>query len=633
ATPLPREWVQRCRTLQARMGGSLEVAFRQSAAVAAPLVAGWLKPMVLIPTAALVRLPCDQLEALILHELAHVRRLDAFANLIQAVVETLLFYHPAVWWVSRRVRIERENCCDDLAVGAVCDPALYVRALQAIEAMRPAPAGALAANGGDLKRRAARILGLAGGPERPALSRTAAILLLTAAGAAMTHGAAVQAEPVKPAFDAAAPRPLEPVAKGTAARPAPPEARPVILAELAAPAAIPALSVRVVPPASLLPEAAAPVAPIKLAALATPAPIAAAAAGPPSVSGVTVNGQAAKQLPKPDATVEVPGYGAPIGQFVAVWPSDAYHNGLDGRVRLSCKVDVHGLAERCEVASEYPRNKGFGRAALQLRPTFKLKPTQGADGPIDSVMSIDVSFVGSDRTFESGDYLTMDNQLGLVRVVDTAHRAANPLNMRAVTMLDAPVWVAAPNFDDLARAYPEKGAGEEGYAAAHCQVQRSGALDGCFIIKEVPQGRGFGKAALGLASKFRVSRELANAPRRSPIWVDVPIRLPPPAALDREIAAPVWISTVDARRPPRIFPPEAASQGLTTGRGVARCTVGPDGGLTACAPEPGDADPLGFSAAAARIASTLKMNLWSADAAPVEGGVVHVPVRLNLKGG
>ena len=199
AQPLPPAWAARCRLLQHRMAGSLSVAFAQSQAVATPLVAGWLKPMVLIPAAALARMPADQLEALILHELAHVRRLDAFANLIQAVVETALFYHPAVWWVSRRIRIEREHGCDDLAVAAIQDPALYVRALRSMEALRPAGTSVLAANGGDLKARAARILGLAQAPARPALSRIAAVLILTLTGAAVTHSAAVQAEPTQPA--------------------------------------------------------------------------------------------------------------------------------------------------------------------------------------------------------------------------------------------------------------------------------------------------------------------------------------------------------------------------------------------------------------------------------------------------
>ena len=73
------------------------------------------------------------------------------------------------------------------------------------------------------------------------------------------------------------------------------------------------------------------------------------------------------------------------------------------------------------------------------------------------------------------------------------------------------------------------------------------------------------------------------------------------------------------------------ASGLTTGRGVARCLVANDGSLTKCAPEAGDPAGLGFSEAAAKLASTMKMNLWSTDGAPVEGGVVHIPIRLNLK--
>jgi hypothetical protein len=112
------------------------------------------------------------------------------------------------------------------------------------------------------------------------------------------------------------------------------------------------------------------------------------------------------------------------------------------------------------------------------------------------------------------------------------------------------------------------------------------------------------------------------------------MRLLPPAPGDeRVIHAPRWITGVDPKSVPKLFPPEAVAQGLTTGRGVARCTVGADGVLTACAPEPADPDGLGFSEAAVRLASGMKMNLWSADGAPVEGGVVHIPIRLNLKGG
>ena len=87
-----------------------------------PTVIGWLKPVVLLPASALAGLAPQQLEAILAHELAHIRRHDYLVNLLQTLVETLLFYHPAVWWLSRRIRIERENCCDDLAVSLCGDP-------------------------------------------------------------------------------------------------------------------------------------------------------------------------------------------------------------------------------------------------------------------------------------------------------------------------------------------------------------------------------------------------------------------------------------------------------------------------------------------------------------------------------
>ena len=86
------------------------------------MVVGWLRPAILLPASALAGLTTQQLEAIIAHELAHIRRHDYLINLLQAVIETLFFYYPAVWWVSRQIRQEREHCCDDLAV-AVCGDA------------------------------------------------------------------------------------------------------------------------------------------------------------------------------------------------------------------------------------------------------------------------------------------------------------------------------------------------------------------------------------------------------------------------------------------------------------------------------------------------------------------------------
>jgi beta-lactamase regulating signal transducer with metallopeptidase domain len=121
--------------LCAKLGIRRAVRVMVSESADGPAVVGWMRPVILLPAAALTGMPADYLEAVLAHELAHVRRHDYLVNLLQMAVETLLFYHPAVWWVSARIRHERELCCDDLAAdaaGRLC----YARALTAIEKLR-----------------------------------------------------------------------------------------------------------------------------------------------------------------------------------------------------------------------------------------------------------------------------------------------------------------------------------------------------------------------------------------------------------------------------------------------------------------------------------------------------------------
>lgn len=169
-----------------RLGLSRTVRILRSALVESPLVIGAIKPVILLPVSVLTEMPAAQLESLLAHELAHVLRHDYLVNLLQSVVETLLFYHPAVWWVSRRIRIERELCCDDLVVGLTNDRASYARALAALASVR-APLLAAAASGGKLLPRLRRVLGLPDADaRRPGRWIAAAVVLaLCAVGAVL----------------------------------------------------------------------------------------------------------------------------------------------------------------------------------------------------------------------------------------------------------------------------------------------------------------------------------------------------------------------------------------------------------------------------------------------------------------
>ncbi len=140
--------------LKTSLDVQLPVRLLASARVTVPLAIGWLQPVILLPLSVLARLPQDQLEMILAHELGHIRRGDYLFNLLQVVLETLLFYHPAIGWMSRRVREDREHRCDELVVRVCGKPATYARALANLEALRAPPiAAAIPATGGNLLAR------------------------------------------------------------------------------------------------------------------------------------------------------------------------------------------------------------------------------------------------------------------------------------------------------------------------------------------------------------------------------------------------------------------------------------------------------------------------------------------------
>jgi len=378
------------------------------------------------------------------------------------------------------------------------------------------------------------------------------------------------------------------------------------------------------------------------AAAAAPSPPAAPPVGH-QVSPLVITAQPLVEPPSV-STVEVGGESENIGgQNVAVWPAGGLAAGASARVVLTCDVDVHGLAEWCKVAYESPQGRGFGKAALVLRPTFKLTPKQGPNGPVEGLMNIAINYKapqaesnltelqGQTAKVSPDDSSAMGNpgehELN-ARNLDIVH---NPIAMRRLTMIDTPAWVSAPTFDDLARAYPAAGGGVEGYVVAHCGVKPTGVLMGCAAVKETPVRHDFAKAALSLTPQFRVSPEaLAQAPHGAPLEVDVPIRFPPPGeGKDRTIRAPVWVAGYDPATLIQQLPAQVATRKNSPGA-VVQCQVGPDGGLTGCQIELTSPDGIDFDEAAVKLASRMKMNLWSAEAGPVQGGVVHLPVRIGM---
>jgi hypothetical protein len=302
-------------------------------------------------------------------------------------------------------------------------------------------------------------------------------------------------------------------------------------------------------------------------------------------------------------------------------------SGPSGYVTLSCQVAQRGAPEQCAVVSEWPQGRGLGQEALKLQPKFQFSVTKGAHGaPASDAVSVSVVFKSPDSQFDEQALVremttvAANSPRGMGGLGSASTMApGDPLVMSEVVLLQAPVWSAALGFDELARAYPAKGGGVEGLAVDRCHLRRDGGLDACQVIAESPVGHDFGKAALSLAARFRVDPKIAaKAPGGAPVFVDLPIRFSSPGALaERTVTAPAWTVGFDPDDASSLFPAKAANSGVRTGRGVARCTVTADGSLSACAPEAGDPDGLGFSEAAVKLAASLKMNLWSADGAPL----------------
>ncbi len=155
----PDEWQRRLASLSRQLRVSRPVLLLESCLADAPMVMGHLRPLILLPIGMVTGLPVTQVESILLHELAHIRRHDFLVNALQNLVDGLLFYHPAVWWISHVIRSECEKCCDDVVVAIGGDAHEYASALAALEQNRwSVHEPAVAAKGGSLVKRIHRLL-------------------------------------------------------------------------------------------------------------------------------------------------------------------------------------------------------------------------------------------------------------------------------------------------------------------------------------------------------------------------------------------------------------------------------------------------------------------------------------------
>lgn len=187
-------WEASLARLARRFGVTRTVRLRIVDSLASPVTAGWWRPVVLVPASLVSGMPADLLGALLAHEMAHIKRHDYLVNLLQNVIETLLFYHPAVWWISNRIRVERELMADDLAARTLGEPRRLALALSELEKLQFSTHHlAQAANGGNLMERIQHLMR----PAPRAMNWKAAVPMLGLALACMTiYAEAVAADKV-----------------------------------------------------------------------------------------------------------------------------------------------------------------------------------------------------------------------------------------------------------------------------------------------------------------------------------------------------------------------------------------------------------------------------------------------------
>ncbi|MGH7022952.1 MAG: hypothetical protein ACREEB_05075 [Caulobacteraceae bacterium] len=285
-------------------------------------------------------------------------------------------------------------------------------------------------------------------------------------------------------------------------------------------------------------------------------------------------------------------------EFSGVYPRGAASVGMGGRALLHCDVAHGGQLEKCHVMRDAPEGAGFGGAAMSLSHYFRLDPNSDAaqagqfDLPIGFAMATD-----EDRQLAQGP------------------------------------WIRAPTFADVAAAYPDIGGGVTGQVFVHCGLERDGSLNDCKALYEMPVDREFDIAALKLTHLFRMRIADAVLKTHQPLSANVLLRIAAPftdEGKERLIADPVWLAAPSFARLAALFPAQASAKSVTSGVGVAACTVGADGSLGACQPfGPGEPPGLGFSEAAAKAAPEMRMAPWTDDGGPVDGAAVHVAIRFT----
>jgi TonB family protein len=548
-----------------RIGVRRVVRLLESVLVEAPTVVGWMKPVVLLPACCFTGLTTAQVEALLAHELAHIRRHDYLVSVLQSVVEALLFYHPAAWWVSRQVRRERECCCDEIAAEVAGDRLQYARALSWLEEQRlVGPVVGLGANGGVLHMRIRRLLGYR---VRSVASQMGAVAVLCAlllsAGAVAVREARAQRTTEGPGQATLGPAVLVRASSSRGEVPAVNSAKDAAAARQSGDGAsqAPASSVRSLDRASLEGVVVDPT-----GAVMPRVTVAAvnAGSGRREVQLTTENGGFAFSLPEGKYMLEAaaPGFKSSVAQVAQLSSVEPIH--------MTIKLQIGGISESLKVrASDGPQgrtnpppNPGgpvrvsaavmAGAAVSQVPPIYppdaKANHVQGTVvlsavistmGDVEELRvvsgpaELQASALNAVKQWKYRPYLLNGNAVAVTATINVNYSLSGdgappppPIEPGASRQPGRPIRVSAgvmagQAIAQVAPQYPEdaKAAGVQGTVVLHAVISKEGDIENLQVVSGPDQLR---PSALDAVKQWKYKSYLLNG---EPVEVETTINV------------------------------------------------------------------------------------------------------------
>jgi len=299
-----------------------------------------------------------------------------------------------------------------------------------------------------------------------------------------------------------------------------------------------------------------------------------------------------------------------IEEMFVVWPREAMQRGRGGSGTISCMVSAQGMLFDCRVLSEEPPGAGFGAAAIALTPQFLMSPAMKDGKPVAyGRVNIPIRFV-----WPAG-------APGIGKSKGTAAASNVP-------------WLEAPTYADVAAAYPAKARERKvgGQATLSCKFKADGRLDDCRVLGESPFGMGFGAAAKTLTPRFLGPSAFGEGTPIKGAVTQLPVTFPLEMLHGGEpvLGKPQWAAVPTAEALRGAIPASAYAADLRSARVVLSCKIKSDGRLEACAVDSEEPKGHGFGDSTVRIASSVKVSIWTNEGLPTIGSIVRVPIRYEI---